>query len=501
MNRGPEFTGRRPRYWAAFTGWLLLAALPAAAQVGPLTTQSLFFDQASNAHLGNYLAVEGGLIYTDNAELSQHGSSGAVLGLLGLVGDLIHEGSRLDYRLDSDLAVVRYSCCDFPTEVTGFLDGTADLKIVPGTFLWTARETYSQQQIDPFLPPTPDNLENINYTSTGPSFILRPTLRTTIRLDALASYVYTSSPSNLYINIDSWRYSGDLTLERAFTSASSAYVKGTVTRVDFTDTSLVPVPEQTIIGIVERLEPLNSDYTLGTGVLGWKYNDLRTVFDASGGVTSVHVNNETFRGATWNVNLSRLITPTQRISLLASQTLTDTVNLLRQNLNQAVPTVTAERLANGQPFTNRSYGADWRFQANRTAVELSLVDSKQTYELDQTFNLHSKFASALVARQLNPVMNWDVGVRYEHQVYATGGGVNFTSAVTNLRWRVGPKVELRFLYAHTWQSPGGYTDNQVGVTASYALIGERGQVGGPAGLTTPLLGPMAPMSALPATGY
>src|SRR5579863_6919671 len=113
MNRGPEFSGRCPHYWAALAAWLVVAAMPAAAQVGPLTTQNLFFDQASNAHVGNYLAVEGGLVYTDNAELSQHGGSGALLALLGLVGDLTHEGSRLDYRLDSDLAVVKYSNGDF----------------------------------------------------------------------------------------------------------------------------------------------------------------------------------------------------------------------------------------------------------------------------------------------------------------------------------------------------------------------------------------------------
>lgn len=496
MNRGPEFTGRRPHYWGALAPWLVLAAMPAAAQVGPITTQNLFFDQSSNAHVGNYLAAEAGLIYTDNAELTSHDGSGALLGLVGLVGDLTHEGSRLDYRLDSDLAVVKYTNGDFPTEVTGFLDGSADLKIVPGTFSWMARETYSQQEIDPFLPPTPDNLENINYFSTGPRFTLRPTLRTTILLDGQASYVYTSSPSDLYINIDSWRYNGNLTLERAFTSASSAYLKGTVTRVDFADTSLVPVPERTVIGIIEHLEPLNSDYTLSQEVAGWKYNDTRTVLDASGGVDELRVNNQTFRGATWNFNLSRLITPSQRVSLLAAQSLTDTVSLLRQNLNQAVPSVTAERLASGQPFTNREYGVDWRFQANRTAFDVSLIDAKQTYLEGSTFDVHSKFVNALAARQLTPVINWDLGVRYEHQDYAEGGLLNTTSIITNLRWQVGRKVELRFLYSHSWQSPNGYIDNQVGVTASYALVGSRAALGAP-GLTAPLLGPLAPMTALP----
>src|SRR5438874_1177575 len=53
---------------------LALAPLPAAAQIGPLTNQSLFFDQASNPHGGNYLAADAGLIYTDNVSRAANGS-------------------------------------------------------------------------------------------------------------------------------------------------------------------------------------------------------------------------------------------------------------------------------------------------------------------------------------------------------------------------------------------------------------------------------------------
>src|ERR1700732_366439 len=101
MNRrrgtGPLARGHR------LMGFLLaLAALPVAAQVGPLTNQNLFFDQASNAHQGNYLAVDTGLIYTDNVTRARN-SSGDTLALLGLVGDTSGKGPRCDYGLASDL--------------------------------------------------------------------------------------------------------------------------------------------------------------------------------------------------------------------------------------------------------------------------------------------------------------------------------------------------------------------------------------------------------------
>jgi hypothetical protein len=495
MNRRPENSGSRLCYGGALGLWLALAvSIPAQAQVGPITTQSLFFDQASNAHNGNYLAVESGLVYTDNADLTEHGS-GSLLALLGLVGDVARDGTRLDYHLISDLAVVKYFSGDISTRPAGYLDGNANLKIVPGLFSWIARESYVQETINPFVPPTPNNLEDINTVSTGPRFVLRPTLRTTIVADALASYVYSSSPSDLYVNVNSWRYSGDLSLDRAFTSYSSAYIKGNVQRVLFSDTELVPTYTRSVIGVVETLQPANSDYTMSEGVAGFKYNDTRTVFDASGGINQVRVNDETFRGAAWSVNLSRLITPEQRLAFLATQSLTDAVNLFQQNFNQAVPTLTAQRLGSGDPFQNRQFGVTWRFQASRTAFDVSLLDTREKYVLDSALDVQIKTASALAARQLNPVLNWDVGVQYEHEDFETGGPLVITSVITNLRWQVGPKVQLRFLYGYSHQNPG-YVDNQIGVTVSYALVGTRAPLGS-SGLMAPLMTPMAPASALP----
>jgi|SRR5580658_695898 hypothetical protein len=499
MNMRPGKSGLRRLHCGGVALWLSAAALPAAAQVGPITSQALFFDQAQNAHVGNYLAAEAGMIYTDNAQLTPDGT-GSGIGLIGLVGDLRHEGSRLDYQLDSDIAVARYTDGDYSTEVAGYLDGLADFKIVPGLFYWSARETYSQQELNPFLPPTPENLENINNLSTGPRLILRPTLRTTISLDAQYAYIYTTSPSSLYLNLNSSRYSGDLSLERAFSNAASAYVTGSVQRVLFNDTTTL-VPTDTVIGIIEQPQTINDDYTLSQAVVGYRLTNTRTVLDLSGGATALRLNNETLHGGTWNLSLARVLTPSQRLTLRASQELTDAVGQLRQNLAQPVPSITAERLANGDPFTSRQYGIDWRFEGPRTSFELGALQYTDHYVENSTNDVTSKFVSALAARQLNPVLNWDIGIRYEHQSYQTGT-INTTSEITNLRWQVGRKVELRFLYAHSNQnahsnqSPIDYVDNQVGVIVSYALVGTREPLGATPALS-PSMSPLSPLSTLP----
>src|SRR5205085_913111 len=159
---------------------------------------SRFVDQASNPRGGDYLAADRGLIYSDNVTRVQNGS-GDTLALLGLVGDASREGPRLDYRLASDLALVKYLSSHYQTQPFGYLDGTGAIWLVPGSFSWTGRETYTQAVIDPFAPVTPDNLEGLNYVTTGPRFTLRPTLRTTVTLNGTYSYLASvpSAPAEL----------------------------------------------------------------------------------------------------------------------------------------------------------------------------------------------------------------------------------------------------------------------------------------------------------------
>jgi hypothetical protein len=470
-------------------GFLLaLAALPAAAQIGPLTNQNLFFDQASNAHQGNYLAADTGLIYTDNVTRARNGS-GDTLAQLGLLADTSRQGPRLDYRLASNLALVKYLRSNYQTQPFGYLDGTGDFWIVPGFFSWTGRETYTQTVIDSFAPVTPDNLESINYATTGPRFTLRPTLRTTLTLDGTYSYMNSSSKSPLYVNIDNHRYAGAVTLSHAFSSTSSAYITGSHEKVEFTDT-------------VD-----NNNFKQDQALAGFKVADARTVLDLSGGYTKLHesvlATVQTLRGprelpqsqvpggAIWRVELSRQTSPSSRLSLHATKQVTDSANLFRLNLDQPVPGSAAARLTTGDPFTDHELGATWRFTAARTTFTLGYLDIRERYKTHPTSDRNVKDATALLGRQLSPVLNWDIGAEFERQEFAIGGSSDTVNAITSLRWQIARQLGLRFLYAHSALTPHGYAENQVGVTASYAFI-EGGQ-----GSSQPGTQPGAPPSLTP----
>jgi hypothetical protein len=460
---------------------LALAAVPAIAQISPLTGQSVLYYRPSNAYGGNYLTVIGGVIYTDNVERTASGKGEALL-LLGLSGDTTRQGTGLDYHLSSNLALLKYLGGTYQTEPSGYLDGKLAFHIVPAFFSWIARESFSEVQIDPYAPTTPNNLVNLNIITTGPRFTVRPTLRSSVRLDVLYSYLTSSSPSAAqYTSVDNHRYGGDLRIDHAFSEISSLYLKGHYEKIYFKD------------------QVNNHNYSVGDASAGYDLTDSRTAFNLSGGYSRVQIydvlgtvegpggsretlGTQTFEEPIWMLNLSRVITPSQRIALSVSQQLVDVASSFRLGFDQPVPTVPPPLFATDEPFKQRQYLLDWHFQATRTTLNLSLVELQARFLLNSGGSYNSKFANATLTRLLSPVLSGDIGASYGRteqvgpplansgEPFLTGQSANTWGVQADLRWQVGVRLALRFTYAHSEQQ-GVYADNQVGVTASWAFFG------------------------------
>jgi len=500
--------GPRPRYRVAVALWLTLATVHATAQVSlsPLTSQSFFSYQAANRG-GNYLTADGGLIYTDNVERTANGT-GETLLLVGLTGNASRDGPRLDYHLDSNIAVLKYLGGAYPTRPTGYLDGMLMLKIVPSLLSWVVRETYTQVPINQFAPSTPNNLQSVNYITTGPRITLRPTLRTTVTLDALYSDVSSSSSAAQFVDIDSRRYGGDLKIDRAFSEAASLYLEGHYEKVDFND------------------DVKNNDFSIGEASLGYRHTDGRTVFDVSGGYSQLRLydvpivvegpggsrestTTEEFDNPIWALKLSRLITPSQRLALHASQRFTDVAAGFRLGFDQPVPIVAPTASAASAPYKQNVYGLDWHFQASRTALNVSFSEVRQRYVVGSTntisstlnppTNVNMALATVFLTRRLSPVLTWNIGASYERTEQVGSSSVNgsapsssgnelsssLVGALTTLHWQVGERLALQFIYAYSRQS-GAYKDNQVGVIFTWALLGAHAPI--------PALSPLSPAS-------
>ena len=294
--------------------------------------------------------------------------TGDELYAIGVIGNLDRQGApRFDYHLDSDLTLIKYGSGAYPIQPFGFFDAFGDFKIDPGFFSWTGRETFTQALLQPLAPATPDNIESLNLISTGPRLHIQPTLRTTITINGYATWVDSTTKSTLYDNINNHRWGGDFNVNRAFNNSLSAYIGGNYMDVKFQDTQN------------------NTDFVQKQLLGGIKVNAARTYLDASGGYTWVDLDNpekQQAHGLTWDISLSRLISPTQRISLHWLNQFTDAANLFYLNINQPVPGGGQNTIATGQPFTHREVGGDWRVQESRTTFELGAQYYQERYQVD-----------------------------------------------------------------------------------------------------------------------
>lgn len=449
---------RRPN-WLALPVAIVFAAgaWPVAAQVanGPITTQQLFLDTASmGAAHGNFLEAAAGIVYTDNVTLSPHGSSDEIY-MLGLIGNVERVGApRFDYHLNSDLALVKYGSDVYPTQPFGYLDAFGDFKIIPASLSWIGRDTFSQALLNPIGAATPDNIASINNFTTGPQLKMQPTLRTSVTADATATWVNSTTKAANYTNSDNHRWGGDLTIDRAFSSSLSTYLTGSYMDVKFQDTTN------------------NTDFTQKQLNGGVKLGTARTFIDASGGYTWVNLDNpqhQTADGFTWNVQLSRVISPSQRLAFHWLSQFTDAANLFRLNLDQPTPIGGQNQIATGEPFLHREVGADWRIQESRTTFDLAALYFKETYQETPASNRDVWQVYGVVARELSESISIDLGVYYLHQVFETGVLSKNLNGLAGVRWRLGPRFALRFVYGYSSLTPNGYHENQIGVTVLYAL--------------------------------
>jgi hypothetical protein len=435
---------------------LMFAARPAAAQTGPITTQQLFFDTASaSSHHGNWLEAIGGIIYTDNVTLTQGGPSDELY-VIGLLGNVERQGApRFDYHVDSDITVVKYGSNVYETQPFGFFDASGDFKIIPGFFSWVGRETFNQGLLNGSAPATPENIESINYLTTGPQFRIQPTLRTSVTLTGTASWVDSFSKSPLYTNIDNYRYSGQLKIDRAFSSNVSGYVRGTYDDVKFKDTTE------------------NTDFTQTQAYGGLRVGTQRTFINAEAGYTWINLDdpaNDKAHGFTWDAQASRLLSPTQRLSIHWLSQFTDAANLFRLNVDQPTPGGGNNQIVTGQPFRHREFGGDWRIQESRTAFDLAAIYFTEVYDATPLSNRKVYDIYGIASRDLSQSMSVDLGLSYDHSdYYNTGSVTKNLNVLARLIWQVGPRVSLRFIYAYGSFTPNGYVENQIGVIASYAL--------------------------------
>ena len=208
---------------------------------------------------------------------------------------------------------------------------------------------------------------------------------------------------------------------------------------------------------------VNNDFTLGQGSAGYHLENGRTVLDVSGGYSQLRVydvlvyeqsvigvlesrQTQTLGEGIWALDLSRLIAPNQRVALTAAQQLCRRCQLLPAGLRCAGSDGRAADIRCRQSVYRaqlrgglaRAGTSGPRSMSPCRYVPATIIrfgasnlgnNGLPTTTLP-TNNSDFKLASVLLARQLTPTLNWDVGAYFQHQDIVDAPAVNATGGIT-----------------------------------------------------------------------
>lgn len=414
-----------------------------------LALSTLAVSGASAANLA-YEATTG-VGHSDNIRRTSVDQEGEDIAMAGLQFSLDQRSARLDTDLIGDFAYYDYLNGTFDSEVLGNFAGNARLALVPERLVWVFADNFGQVLNDPFTPATPDNRENINYFTTGPDATLA--FGSQMRLQVGARYALTTYEDSPF---DSETKSGEISLSRLLSSASSVGLHGRVQDVEYDEIAL------------------NADYTLNEAFLRYDADGARTFLTLELGYTKIDRDTlaRSEDGLLMRLDVSRRLSASSTGNLSAGREFSSTgASFAATQSAGGVSLETAPGRQSILPFTHDYASLGWTFSRNRTGLSLSGSWNEQSYEvplLDQTLTS----LSTSVRRDLSSATTLLLQAAYlRGQFKQPGSDYDEITAGVSFSWQLGRHVLLNLTYDRADRdsdlADGGYTENRYWLSIGY----------------------------------
>lgn len=401
--------------------------------------------------------VDAGIGETDNVTLvSNHKISQTIA--IADVDFSYQEQSRLfEADVKGNFSYLDYLQHAYDRQLMGRLDGSGKFALIPERLTWVLQDDFGQSVLDPFQPTTPNNLENVNYLSTGPDLTLR--LGSTEFLNMSARYArttYGSSP------LDSNRLQGSIAWGLQLSARSTLSLNGDTERVLFDNTVL------------------NTDFDRTNAFVRYGLQGSRTDFTADLGATRISQGGESTSGALAKLEFSRKLSSAAKLTVTAGHIFTDASTSFSNLSSGAIGVVgTAPAAVTSDSYTSGYGTVAWDYVRDRTTLGLSGRYERDNYSAEPSLDVDRGGAEFRVGRQLTRSFKAELLGRYYrtdyfHTVLADVEGSpryddELIAAV--LTWRYGRGLEVKLRAEHDARVTSGYDvgykDNRAFLTVGY----------------------------------
>lgn len=397
------------------------------------------------------LEIRVGAARTDNVRQEAAGETSDTILSAGIGVDYERDGNRLDATIAADIDWVEYADDTYDGQAFGYVDAEASF-LLGGGLTWTARETFGQLATDPLEPATPDNLENLNYFTTGPQWAIR--LGGATNLVLFGAYSKSDFEESPY---DSEQYLGGISLARAVSARSQASLNLTSERVEFAD------------------DAQGSNYDLQSAYAAYEATGRRTTLSAQLGYTRIADDGDTSGGVLARLDLTRRVSASSSVFVRGRSQYSDAGSILRDSFNPGNPTSPINELASGNAFRENGFGIGWAFDRPRTRIGIGADWSDEDYELQDELNREVLSADAYAERRLGPTLTLRLFTRFESTDYSDiAFDEDQLDLGISLGLRVARTVSVDFEARRSDRSAStalaDYTENRYGVRVRYSPL-------------------------------
>ena len=395
------------------------------------------------------------LLRSDNMRRTNSGKVGDTMASAGVGLDVRRTGPKLSLAALADLDWVEFLDNTYDGQALGYLDASASWGAQTDRLQWMAEDTFGQTRSNTFANATPDNLENINYFTTGPNLNLR--LGTTNTLSLQGRYSKTSYE---VANFDSERLLGGVALTHALGLTSSVGVNVETESNKFDDLGALRDYDTDRAYLTVDIRGARTGLRSEVG-----YTKLRGPVDDSG---SVYV----------DITADRRMGAFSSIFVKLRQQFLSSADALRMDIADGSTLGSGSTLTTADAFKDRFVQAGWTLDAARTNITVSTSYGKEEYDLRSDFDRNRSGVEAVFRRRLRPTLTLGVSARYDREkfvnVAAKYDEAQFKAELSQTFGRhVGMAISVERYDRSGSQLFADYTENRIGVGITYAFAGSR----------------------------
>lgn len=403
--------------------------------------------------------IQVGVIESDNIERLPSGGTDETVGVEELGFTWHDKRPWLVADVDADVSHLDFLQNTYGNEFIGNFLGKAQISLAPQVLSWSFADNFGQAPLDPLAPINPNNLEYINYFSTGPTLSLP--LGSTTQLHVSGQYGavdYQHSP------LDSTNVSGSVGLVHELSTNSDISINAQDERINF------------------KNDQLNPDYDLQEAFARFTVKGSRTQLGIDLGYSRVQMPGAREGTPLVRLDLSRQVSASSTVGVALGHAYGDGADafLLVQGVGGA--TLNAQPIvAAGAPFQDSYATLAWNFKHARTTLGVSASYFRDRYQNDSLLNNDRTVINLTAAREITPMVklaltDYVVRWQFSNAFYNQGDSATESDAGLQLTWHAGNRLTVSIAYYLSKGSsdiPGFmYTENRIWLSIDYGRAAE-----------------------------